>query len=79
MLSCVLNSDSAIKINITVMRIFVQLRQLLALNKELSNRLNEPERPQMGFRIEEFIKNRGQNVKICNYISVNFIEYQYGF
>ena len=44
MLSSVLNSDSAIKVNIEIMRAFVKLRRLLASNAELSRKLEELEK-----------------------------------
>ncbi len=40
MLSSVLNSDSAIEVNIAIMRTFVQLRRILASHHELSLRLD---------------------------------------
>jgi ORF6N domain len=43
MLSSVLNSQRAILVNIEIMRAFVKLRQLLASNAELSQRLDELE------------------------------------
>ena len=43
MLSTVLNSERAILVNIEIMRAFVQLRQMLASNAELSRRLDELE------------------------------------
>jgi hypothetical protein len=36
MLSSVLNSDRAIEVNITIMRAFVKLRQMLESNEELN-------------------------------------------
>jgi len=44
MLSSVLNSERAVKVNIEIMRAFVRLRQILASNKELAKRLNEIEK-----------------------------------
>ena len=44
MLSSVLNSQRAVKVNIEIMRAFVRLRQMLASNAELSRRLDELER-----------------------------------
>lgn len=44
MLSSVLNSEQAIKINITIMRAFVKLRELLSTNKELAHKLGLLER-----------------------------------
>jgi hypothetical protein len=44
MLSSVLNSGRAIKVNIEIMRAFVRLRQILASNKELAKRLDELEK-----------------------------------
>ncbi|MGQ0522286.1 MAG: ORF6N domain-containing protein [Betaproteobacteria bacterium] len=44
MLSSVLNSPQAIRINIEIMRAFVQLREMIATNKELSGKLDELER-----------------------------------
>jgi len=40
MLSSVLNSDRAILVNIAIMRAFVRLRQIIANNKELSNKID---------------------------------------
>lgn len=38
MLSSVLNSDRAIEVNITIMRAFVKLRQMLETNEELNRK-----------------------------------------
>jgi hypothetical protein len=43
MLSTVLNSSRAIKVNIEIMRAFVRLRQMVANNANLERRLNELE------------------------------------
>ena len=44
MLSTVLNSERAVRVNIEIMRAFVRLREVLATNRELSQRLAELER-----------------------------------
>jgi hypothetical protein len=44
MLSSVLNSERAIKVNIEIMRAFVRLRAMLASNKDLARRLDELEK-----------------------------------
>ena len=44
MLSSVLNSPQAIRINIEIMRAFVRLREMISTNKELSRKLDELER-----------------------------------
>ena len=44
MLSTVLNSDRAVKVNIEIMRAFVNLRRILSTNAELSKRLDELEK-----------------------------------
>ena len=44
MLSSVLRSKRAIQVNIAIMRAFVRLRQLLATNKELAEKLTDLER-----------------------------------
>ncbi len=44
MLSSVLNSEKAIRMNIAIMRAFVQLRQFLLTNKELSRKIEELEK-----------------------------------
>ena len=44
MLSTVLKSETAILTNIAIMRTFVQLRQILSTNKELSAKLDQLER-----------------------------------
>jgi hypothetical protein len=43
MLSSVLTSDRAIEVNITIMRTFARLRQLLATHEELAHRLDQLE------------------------------------
>jgi hypothetical protein len=43
MLSSVLNSDRAIKVNIAIMRGFVKLRQILETNRELAKKFSELE------------------------------------
>ena len=44
MLSSVPNSDRAIEVNIAIMRAFVQLRKMIASNKELARKLDELEK-----------------------------------
>ncbi len=44
MLSSVLRSDRAVAVNIAIMRTFVRLRQLLASNKELAEKVGETEK-----------------------------------
>ena len=48
MLSSVLRSKRAIQVNITIMRTFVQLRELAATHKELATKLTELERKVAG-------------------------------
>jgi len=52
MLSSVLRSKRAVQVNITIMRAFVQLREMIASNKGLTRRLNELEKKYDGqFRV----------------------------
>ena len=44
MLSSVLRSPRAVQVNIAIMRVFVRLRETLALHKELAHKLVELER-----------------------------------
>jgi ORF6N domain len=44
MLSSVLNSERAVKVNIAIMRAFVKLRQMLETNRELAQKFSELER-----------------------------------
>ncbi|MBU0729718.1 MAG: ORF6N domain-containing protein [Proteobacteria bacterium] len=44
MLSSVINSKRAIQVNITIMRAFVQMRELLSSNKKLAEKLNALEK-----------------------------------
>jgi hypothetical protein len=44
MLSSVLNSDRAIRVNIAIMRAFVKLRQMLQTNRELARKFSQLER-----------------------------------
>jgi hypothetical protein len=46
MLSSVLNSERAIHVNIAIMRAFVNLRQLLATNKDVASKLEKMEQTQ---------------------------------
>ena len=48
MLSGILNSDRAIQVNLAIMRAFVQLRQFLESNNELTTKLEELERAVVG-------------------------------
>ena len=43
MLSSVLNSETAIQVNIAIMRVFVNLKEVLSTHKELVHKLNELE------------------------------------
>ena len=43
MLSSILNSDRAIRVNIAIMRAFVKLRQMLETNRELARKFSELE------------------------------------
>ena len=45
MLSSVLNSERAVKVNIAIMRAFVKLRETLDTNRELARKFAELERP----------------------------------
>ena len=44
MLSSVLNSERAVKVNIAIMRAFVKLREMLETNRELARKFSELER-----------------------------------
>jgi hypothetical protein len=44
MLSSVLHSERAVKVNIAIMRAFVQLRQMLASNEQLCRKIEEMEK-----------------------------------
>jgi hypothetical protein len=46
MLSSVLNSDRAIEVNIAIMRVFVQLREILVTHQDLARKLEDVERTQ---------------------------------
>jgi ORF6N domain len=54
MLSSVLRSDRAVQVNIEIMRAFVRLRQILAVNAELARRLDELER-RVGGHDDQFL------------------------
>ena len=46
MLSCVLNSQRAVQMNILIMRAFVKLRELLATHKDLARKIEQLEAAQ---------------------------------
>ena len=52
MLSGVLNSERAIKVNIAIMRAFVRLRQILEAIRQLMTPLEKPQR-EIGFHVRE--------------------------
>jgi len=54
MLSTVLKSKRAIQINIQIMRVFVQLRQMLSTHKELSRKF---------FELERHVENHDQQIQ----------------
>jgi hypothetical protein len=54
MLSSVLRSPRAVAVNIEIMRAFVRLRQVLAVNADLARKLDELER-RVGQHDEQFV------------------------
>jgi hypothetical protein len=54
MLSSVLRSERAVQVNIEIMRAFVRLRQILAVNADLAHRLDELAR-RVGEHDEQFV------------------------
>jgi hypothetical protein len=54
MLSSVLNSERAVKVNIAIMRAFVKLRRMLDTNRELAQKFSELER-RVGKHDEEIV------------------------
>lgn len=54
MLSSVLRSRRAVRVNIEIMRAFVRLRRILTLNPEVARRLDEIEK-RLGSHDEQFI------------------------
>ena len=54
MLSGVLKSARAVRVNIEIMRVFVRLRHALAMNADLAKRLNELER-RVGSHDDQFL------------------------
>jgi hypothetical protein len=44
MLSSVLNSERAVRVNIAILRAFIRLRQMIAANRDLARRLDELEK-----------------------------------
>jgi hypothetical protein len=55
MLSSVLHSARAVQVNIEIMRAFVRLRQVLAVNADLSRRLDEVEK-HLGHHDRQFVE-----------------------
>ena len=55
MLSSVLNSKRAITVNIAIMRVFVKMREIMATNKEFSEKLN---------RIEEHLAEHDKQFQV---------------
>jgi phage regulator Rha-like protein len=60
MLSCVLNSDRAIEVNIRIIRVFVQLKEMLLTHKDLLLKMQE---------IESKVSGQDEKIKqIFNYL-----------
>jgi hypothetical protein len=54
MLSSVLNSERAIEVNITIVRVFVRLREMIGTHKELARKLSE---------LEQHLKDHDQQIQ----------------
>jgi hypothetical protein len=67
MLSSVLNSQRAIDVNIQIMRTFAKLRQMIANNKELSNKLDLLEK--RVFKHDADIRGLVRNIRKLSFIS----------
>ena len=67
MLSCVLNSDRAIKMNIQIIRIFVQLREMLLTHKDLLLKMEE---------IEKKVSGQDEKIKLIFDYLKKFIQQQ---
>jgi hypothetical protein len=86
MLSSVLKSESAIKVNIAIMRAFVQLRHLMMGNGGLVNRLSNVEAKDLGkktffftqedFTLEEVLKKSKNMTKYDTITDLFFIQEQ---
>jgi len=63
MLSSVLNSERAILVNIAIMRAFVKIRQMIAFNKDLAQKLSEIEH-KLGQHDQDIISLFGAITKI---------------
>ena len=55
MLSSVLNSERAIEVNIAIMRVFVKLREMTAVHKELKRKLE---------KIENHLKDHDEQIQV---------------
>lgn len=55
MLSTVLRSKHAVQVNVEIMRAFVRLRRILAVNSDLARRLDEVEK-RLGTHDEQFVQ-----------------------
>ncbi len=62
MLSSILNSSRAAKVNIAIMRTFVKVREMLATNEELLRKLNEMEKSLQ--RHSSGIKKHNRQIKL---------------
>lgn len=65
MLSSVLNSKKAIQVNIQIIRTFIRLRQLIASNKDLRQKIEELERKYNGYfkKVFETLKRLSEDKK----------------
>lgn len=63
MLSSILNSERAIQVNIAIMRAFVKIRQMIAFNKDLAQKLSEIEH-KLGQHDQDIISLFGAITKI---------------
>ena len=71
MLSSILNSDRAIKVNIQIMRIYIRIRQMLLIHEDILHRLEKIEQSLTGHDdnivlIFEYLKQLEENKQLAN-------------
>ncbi len=80
MLSCVLNSERAIEVNIRIIRIFTKMREMVATHKDILLKLDQIEKKlsthddqllKVFFALKKFLKQETQEIKKIGYTRKN--------
>ncbi|MDQ3109997.1 MAG: ORF6N domain-containing protein [Bacteroidota bacterium] len=80
MLSCILNSERAVEVNIRIIRIFIKMREMVATHKDILLKLDQIEKKmtthdnhfqKVFYALKKFLKQETDGIKKIGYIRKN--------